>query len=674
MEIELLHVGSTPVFRVIDMDPNNARVYGAVQDKDNGLFLFPAFPPFMNNTIHDLKAIRKDLDFSEEAQKYIDGLKTPEQLREEAGNLSLPVSSYEHQLDGLAEVLYNYRWILQWQMGTGKTKVMVDAIRLQGKTALILCPRVAINTWVKEVKKHSGETVVPFVIHGNNKLAQLQGAKTHQVIVTNYDTARNFGLPHLSPDVVQFFKDRGIPPTARCRKELLSINDPKTQYRFATEWSAGRKIAEIREERLAITAGNLQWLSDLPYETVIADESHRIKHIQSQQTKVALGLSRRASRRYLLTGTMSFGDPRDLYPQLKFLAPYLIPEDWRKFTERFLTFSPYNKKIVTGAQNLDILNRRVSRVSSVRKLDDCVALPTRRFELVDFNLTAAQRQMYNYAVKNWEIELPNAEPLELEHGAIRVNKLLQLCSGFLYLPADTKICDTCENAELCVSHKVLPGMPRCKHFGTLPETKRQTYQFPDNPKLDMLNDLLTDCLVLTGTKVIVWATYVEGELDIIESALKTRGVGYVRVDGSNSHRMQEHEEKFQKDPSCRVWLAQVHTGISVTLTAAQYMIYYSRSWLPDDREQSLFRNYRIGQTKKTVVYDLVARFSLEEQQLHALKTRKESGELMTHRQQTNCVFCAKFAECRERKIAPWEEGCVLPTKATRDVARARTIP
>lgn len=674
MEIELQYKGSTPVFRVSDMDPNNARIYGAVHDKSAGQFLFPAFPPFMNNTIADLKAIRKDLKFSRDAEAYIAGLKTLEQLREEVGSLELPVPSYDHQLDGLAEVLLNYRWILQWQMGTGKTKVMVDALRLQGEKVLVLCPRVAIGTWVREVKKHSDETVETVVIHGTHKLAQLQEAKDYQVIVTNYDTARTFGLPHLAPRVVEFFKNRGIPPTPACRKELLAINDSKLQLRLATEWAAGRKVGEVREERLEVTAGRLQWLTDLPYETVIADESHRIKHIQSQQTKVALGLSRRASRRYLLTGTMSFGDPRDLYPQLKFLAPYLIPEDWKKFTERFLTFSPYNKHIVTGSQNLDILNRRVSKVSSVRKLDDCVALPTRRFELVEFNLSPAQREMYNYAVNNWEIELPNAEPLELEHGAIRVNKLLQLCSGFLYLPADTEICDSCENVESCVSRKVLPGMPRCKHFGTLPEAKRQTYRFSENPKLDMLNDLLTDCLVLSGTKVIVWATYVAGELDIIEAALKTRGVGYVRVDGSNSQLMHEHEEKFQNDPNCCIWLAQVHTGISVTLTAAQYMIYYSRSWLPDDREQSLFRNYRIGQTSKTVVYDLTARFSLEEQQLHALKTRKESGELMTHRQQSNCVFCAKYVDCRDRKIEPWGENCVLPTRATRDIARARTIP
>jgi SNF2 family DNA or RNA helicase len=672
MEIELSHMGSTPVFRVTDMDPNNARIYGAVYDKDKGQFLFPAFPPFITNTIHDLKAIRKDLEFSEEAQKYIAELKTLGQLREEVGSLVLPVPSYDHQLDGLAEVLHNYRWILQWQMGTGKTKVMVDAIRIQGKTTLVLCPRVAIGTWVREVKKHSDETLETAVIHGNHKSSQLQEAKNHQVIITNYDTARTFGLPHLSPNVTAFFKNRGIPPTPACRKELLAINDSKLQLRFATEWSTGRPVREIREERLSVTSGRLQWLTDLPYETVIADESHRIKHIQSQQTKVALGLSRRASRRYLLTGTMSFGDPRDLYPQLKFLAPYLIPEDFRKFTERFLTFSPYNKHIVTGSQNLDILNRRVSKVSSVRKLDDCVALPTRRFELVDFNLSPAQREMYNYAVNNWEIALPNSEPLELEHGAIRVNKLLQLCSGFLYLPADTSICDSCDNVELCVSRKVLPGMPRCKHFGVLPEAKRQTYLFPDNPKLDILNDLLTDCLVLTGTKVIIWATYVEGELDVIESALKTRGVGYIRVDGSNSQHMHDYEDKFQNDPGCRIWLAQVHTGISVTLTAAQYMIYYSRSWLPDDREQSLFRNYRIGQTSKTVVYDLSARFSLEEQQLHSLKNSKERGALMTERK--NCVFCARYSVCSTTGVKPWEEGCVLPTKATRDIARARIIP
>lgn len=675
MGIDLVTVNAAPVFQVKDLNPNNARIYGAVFDKANSRYLFPAFPPFVSNVVNDLRAIRNDLSFSEEAQKHLLGLLSLSQWREEVAALTLPVPSYDHQLDGLAELIYNYRWALQWQMGTGKTKVAVDAIRLLGMTTLVLCPRIAINTWVQEVKKNTDDTVETVVIRGATrtaKLAQLQRALKYPVIITNYDAVRGFGVPHLYDVTMKFFKDRGIPPSAALRKELLRINDGKEQLRFAKEGTSGRKIPEIHEELLEMTKGQLQWITDLPYTMIIADESHRIKHIQSQRTKICLQLAKRAARRYLLTGTMApQGDPREIYPQMKFLADYLIPETWPKYLERFLTFAPKNRNIVTGVQNLAVLSSRVSKVSSVKKLDDCVSLPERRFEKLPFNLTNEQRVMYNEAVKNWTLEPPGGSPLDLEHGAIRVNKLLQLCSGFLYLPADKTVCDPCVKKEECVKRGTLPGMPHCLLFGEVEEGKRQTYFFPENPKLDELMDLLEDTLIFPSAKVIIWAYYVEGELDVIERELKKNNIGYVRVDGSNSGRIKEFEDTFKNDPNCRVWLAQIHTGIAVTLNSASYMVYYSRGSV-EDREQSLFRNYRIGQTRKTIVYDLAARFSLELQQISALKNKKDTGQLMTERR--DCIFCSRYELCEGEKVKPWEEGCILPNKVTREIINARCIP
>src|SRR5690606_33504720 len=112
------------------------------------------------------------------------------------------------------------------------------------------------------------------------------------------------------------------------------------------------------------------WLAHLPYKNIIADESPRIKHVQRRRTAYGLQLSARAQRRYLLTGTMSDGDPRSVYPQLQFLAPYLMPEDWTTFCKKYLVMAPHTKHVVVQYKNVDIINQRVSSVSSVKLLDE----------------------------------------------------------------------------------------------------------------------------------------------------------------------------------------------------------------------------------------------------------------------------------------------------------------
>lgn len=678
MEIGFTTINSSPVFEIRDRHPNNERIYGAVYSKKDVRYLYPAFHPFINNVLTDLSALRKDLALSASAQAYVDSLLTFEQQQDLVNQTTFPVTPFEHQRVGVAELLHNYRWALQWQMGTGKTKVVIDALQILDKTALILCPRIAINTWVREVDKHTAGTAHIAVIQGAAKatrLRKIQEALKHQYIVTNYDTLRTYGIPRLFAGALAVFKDRGLPPPTTLKKALIQINNAKEQERLAKEWSAGKKTPEIHTEVLELIHGELQWLTDLPFEVLVADESHRIKHIQSQQTKLALELSKKASRRYLLSGTMSQGDPRDLYPQLKFLAPYLIPEDWRKYTERFLSFSPYNKHIVVGYQNIDVINARVSKVSSVRLLDDCVSMPERTFEVETYRLTPELRTAYNYAVNLWEVQPPGSSvTISIEHGAMRLNKLLQICSGFLYVPRSLTVCDSCVHKNQCVIDNIRPGMPRCNLFGTLEvaEGDRDCYLFKDNPKLDALMELLQDLLIYPRSKAIVWAYYREGEMDVIEKALSANNIGYVRVDGSNSGDMNLLAKKFEEDPLCRVYLGQIHTGISVTLNAAQYAIYYGRSWSPEDREQSLFRNYRIGQNSKTIVYDLCAQFSLELFQLRALERKKRLGELLTQR--PDCILCPNSAKCETNEIEPWKPGCVFTSKQKREVTKVYSIP
>jgi len=664
-------INKTPVFSVQGLDPHWSRVYGATFDKQGVRWLFPAFPPFINNVLQDFSKVHADIPLSGEAALWVEKIGTIESWQAVAEGLALPTKSYEHQITGLSELLYNYRWILNWEMGTGKSKVVIDALSYLNTTALILCPLIAVDNWAAEIREHSGGKLTTLVLKGasrTKKMKLLQSFDGHDVIITTFDTARIYGTPQMLPKALKVFQKKRLPPNPGIKKILRAVNDSATQERFAHDWVAGRKLKEIRAEAAELIAGKRQWLLELPYDTIVADESHRIKRIQSGNTKIALQLSQKASRRYELSGTLAQGDPRDLYPQLKFLAPYLIPEKWKNFCNMYLTYSPRNDKIVTGFQNIHILNARVAEVSSVKKLNECVDLPERRFETVYFKLSAAQRKDYNAIVCTNTIERPDKDPLELANGAIRISKLLQLCSGFVYVPEETDICDTCHAVMTCVEQNIQPGTPRCTNPAAVATKTRVALRYPDNPKLDLASELLKDMVI--GAKVIVWACF-EQELDDLEAMLAHNKWGYVRVDGSTTNRIKTLASKFNDDPNCKVYLAQISTGIAITLNAAAYTIYYSRDWSLENRLQSLFRNFRIGQLNKTVVYDLCASGSLERQQITALQRKADVSKLLTDR--VDCTLCNKYRICLDAAIEPWTTSCVLSTGADKLIARARTI-
>jgi SNF2 family DNA or RNA helicase len=656
MEIQITKHLNTPVFSVSSRSEIWKRVYGATEDKLNNRYLFPAFPPFMENVLHDLPLVYKGFTFSKDAQTWLNEIGTFDTRLEEAQNYESrsPFKAFEHQKQGLAELLFNYRWALRWEMGTAKTRVVLDALSVLRRKALVLSPLVGKDNWVDETELHTGGglTALAWKQRGASGRSNLLSAMGDaDICVVTYGAARNHGIPHFAPMTTDVF-------------------EKARQKRLAKEWVAGRKTKDVRLEVEELKAGRPQWFTDLPYEVIVLDESHRIKRIQSTQARIAIHLTAKAQRRYLLTGTLSQGDPRHLYTQLRAVAKFMVPEDWKQYESRYVVKSPYNDRITIGYKNLHVLNDRVNFVSSEKKLDDCVDLPERRDEDIYFDLSSQQRNDYNYAVTAAAIERPNSDPYELQHRAIQLMKLLQISSGFLYVPIETELCDDCPQVQTCVMNGVQPGQDECIHKGEPRAAIKETLRYSPNPKLQSLTEKLEDLHDNPDAKSIIWANF-HPELDDIEAKLKKLKLPYVRVDGKTSQKVQEHARKFQSDPDCKVYLAQQKTGIAITLTAARYMFFYSRSWSLEDWLQARGRNFRVGQDKKTVVYRLIGRGSIEENQLVTLDQKIEVNKMLTSK--INCYLCKNYEECTVNDIQPWTKRCLFTTNVKKEIVKAGLI-
>jgi SNF2 family DNA or RNA helicase len=582
VHIKVRQLNRTPVF-VLTHDTYGvdfSAIFGATKLPGDPLhWYYPAYHPVHRLVVDDMHAVSRqmefDLSFSEAAAKHID---TMNQYADHIEQARLPrdfqfkTPPYQHQLDGLVHLIYNLRASLFYGCGLGKTKIVIDWQRAVGCWPLIVCPRIAVHVWGKELATHGIDQEYRLVDGASKKkkLSQIAEAKDWHGMVITYDTLR------------------------------LYYEDVAAQ---------------------------------VPFDAIVADESQKIKQSRSQRTKAALEMSKGAYRRVIMSGTPSLGDPRDVYPQYRFLAPYFMPWNPFHFKRTFCVVASHNNKIVTGFKNLDIINRRVNLVAIRRKKDECTDLPERTFQDIEVTMRPSQRKLYNQLAKsavescggdlealvnalvNTSVSLGLAKGgdkvINVPHAAALVNKLIQVSAGFVIKETipDKDPCLGCAFLKKCVSAEppVKPWSPRCvkdiEELGPPPERFAERL---DGGKAQDLADLLDDLLQAPENKVIIWGQYVE-EMNIIEDVVAAKNVGYVRVDGSNTSHARKFESRFNDDPGCRVYVGQVATGVSITLNSAQYMVYFSLPWNLEHYLQSLDRNHRLGQSKNVTVYRMLCK-------------------------------------------------------------------
>ncbi len=691
-QLDLIHVNGTPAFTIAGSNPIYNRVHAAIFDKKTPRWLFAAYPPFGPLVITDLRKIDPTLKYSAATEAHITELeKLPQILK----NVELPAGfkfggkyqPFDHQRWGLCLLLNFPRFALWWDPGCGKSRVPIDLMRaVPGQRMLILSQKVTLENWVEQVEIHAdnGIRAVAMIGSPEQKREVIENHAQYDMVVASYGTARVMGLPRLHKKTLAAITEINKKNEAKKQltksgmdtlvKTVRRFADPKDQLAYVQRWADGVTFAEIGRQVDAAVKLKAQWLEDINYTTCLVDESQNIKESTSQQTKTIVELGKKAGRRYLMSGTPSSGNPQHLYPQMRFLSPAIFPEDWLRFSDLFLVRSPINKRIVTGYKNLNIINTRIQRVCDNKTKEDCLDLPARVITDIHVPMTKEQTKLYNNLVSEMGVDLasyfdsPTSNALEVQNAATLLNKLGQVTSGFLLDHGDkSTLCDGCVHLRNCVDNKILPWTPLCQVAPDPPATRANYMK--ENPKLEMLEELLDTLLEDKTRKVIIWAYY-HAELDQISELLDKKGLAHVRMDGMSTN-IQKKISRFNNEPDCRVYLGQVATGVGITLNAATYMIYYCLDWSLEKYLQSIDRNYRAGQAQKVTVYRLIAKNTVEEYKAKALDQKKDLSAVMTNK--LACTTCSKQLECLKAEIELFDPGCIYQRSAKRSIARAEIL-
>ena len=140
----------------------------------------------------------------------------------------------------------------------------------------------------------------------------------------------------------------------------------------------------------------------------------------------------------------------------------------------------------------------------------------------------------------------------------------------------------------------------------------------ESAKLDALLSML-DNLLSEGRRVLLFSQFTS-MLDLIEIALRERGISWLRLDGSSRNRTQL-VERFQSGEAPLFLISLKAGGVGLNLTAADTVIHYDPWWNPATEAQATDRAHRIGQTQPVFVYKLICTGTVEEK-IQALQQRK----------------------------------------------------
>ena len=271
-------------------------------------------------------------------------------------NYKFKTKPFAHQLKAL-EMSWNKEVFAYFmEMGTGKSKVLLDNIAMlydKGKIngALIIAPKGVYKNW------HDLEIPAHLVKHIQTRTVLWQALinqKQQEKLNTLFETGINLHILLMNVEALS------------TKKGVL----------FA------EKFISSHQTLMAI------------------DESTTIKNPNAKRTKAIVSLGLNAKYKRILTGSPVTKSPLDLYKQCEFLDPWLLGHNsyytfrTRYANMRLANFNGRSVQIVTGYKNLSELSEKLKPFSYRVLKDDCLDLPPKTFMKRIVQLTPDQRKIY----------------------------------------------------------------------------------------------------------------------------------------------------------------------------------------------------------------------------------------------------------------------------------------
>jgi len=328
-------------------------------------------------------------------------------------------------------------------------------------------------------------------------------------------------------------------------------------------------------------------LSKIPIDMIIADESARfIKNIEAKRTQATIWFGDRSKYNIILTGKLITKRPLNIWSQYRFLdrgATFGTNfERWKHYFFQKRTYRNFEKWEIREDKIEQLHNYIYSIAISFGN-----EVREDRNESIFTNVILKREDVEPFYS---EIEESVIADIETELGNVRVNttniftkliRLQQLTAGFVN-----------DNGKI----KYL------KH----------------TPKLDAIMDEV-ESILEEEESIIIWCRF-HPSLKLICDTLKEKDIKYIQMSGKDSPIKKDRKwREYQQSKKIDVFVGQIEAGgIGIELFKIdskdkyQHTLYFEKTWVMDDYEQSVGRTDRLGQNSICRYVDFIVEGTIDE--------------------------------------------------------------
>jgi superfamily II DNA or RNA helicase len=323
-----------------------------------------------------------------------------------------------------------------------------------------------------------------------------------------------------------------------------------------------------------------RWMAT-PWHMVVLDEAQNIKNANTHAAKVVADIN--AGQRLCLSGTPMENHLGELWSLFHFLMPGFLGSN-AKFTKLFRT--PIEKH--GNTERLAQLRARITPFMLRRNKSAVAAeLPPKVESVTRVKLEGKQADLYETIRLATEVKVREA-----------------LASKGLARSQITVLDALLKLRQVCCDPRLVP----------LDKARSIT----QSAKLEQLMEMLPEMLA-EGRRILLFSQFTS-MLELIEAALKERGLPWVKLTGQSTKR-DAIIERFTSGDVPLFLISLKAGGVGLNLPQADTVIHYDPWWNPAVENQATDRAHRIGQQSTVFVYKMVAEGTIEERIL-ALQDRK----------------------------------------------------
>ena len=366
--------------------------------------------------------------------------------------------------------------------------------------------------------------------------------------------------------------------TGTPKKRIQAMNE-------LIEHEDGLSIAVINYEyTTAFETILTKWQPDM----IICDESHKIKSPSSNQTKSIIKIGKTAKYKLCLTGTPLTNNILDFFSQYKFLDSSIFGESFTNYKNKYVITGMFNEYLRPNPRTFNDLRAKVDSIAYRVTKEECLDLPPFVDIPVYVDMNKEAELKYRQFEDEFIVWLDNQTFISADNALTQTLKLRQLTGGFCY-------------------------------------NEDQMPVFVDNSKLEACSELVSE-IISAGKKVVIFAEF-QAEIKALKEMCDKLGVKSGTYYGATKEKDRNDLVDGFQNGDIQVFIGQIESaGISITLTSANYMIFYSTGYKYGVYDQARARIHRKGQTNKCTYYHLTVKNTIDEKILKSLNKKEKLAQ------------------------------------------------